>query len=54
VVEKGREVAPQRCDRELLHGTELTLSVAAEVGMQNLQGSGRQTSTLRSEQAAGF
>ena len=51
VVEKGREIAFQRCNGEVFRAPELALSVTAKIGVENVQCSGRDAGTLRNQEA---
>jgi hypothetical protein len=52
VVEKRREIASQGCNGEVFYRSKVTLSVAAEIGMNDVQGSGRKAGTLWKQEAA--
>ena len=52
VVEKGREIESQCCNGEIFSAPELTLSVTSKIGVENVQPSSRNASTLRNQEAA--
>lgn len=52
MVEKRREIESQCCNGEIFSAPELTLSVTSKIGVENVQRSSRNASTLRNQEAA--
>ena len=52
MVEKRREIESQCCNGKVFGGPEFTLSVTSKIGVENVQRSSRNASTLRNQEAA--
>jgi hypothetical protein len=54
VVEKFRQIASQGCNRQIVNWSEFTLSMASEIGMEDVQHSRLNTQAFRNQKAAGL